>query len=90
MVVDTSRWILPVPALAEVEVTAEQLGRMNGFRSVWLAADGHLWHTEPDVELEDEGFTLVGTFLAPPVESLLDALARRRQESRAHEMATAV
>ncbi len=48
----------------------------HGYRTLWLDLDGRLVHTEPDEELEREGFLYVGTFLRPGVEALAEALGR--------------
>jgi hypothetical protein len=65
---------------AVVDATAVSLwsGLMShhGHRTVWLAADGTFLHTEPEVELEDEGMAYVATLLRPDLDELNAAMRR--------------
>jgi hypothetical protein len=65
---------------AVVDATAVSLwsGLMShrGHRTVWLAADGTFLHTEPEVELEEEGLAYVATLLRPDLDELNAAMRR--------------
>lgn len=45
-----------------------------GFRSVWLDPRGHVWHSEPELELEHDRWALVGTFLRPSLHDMRCAM----------------
>ncbi len=59
--------------LAEI---AADLGAYHGHRTVWIDLAGRIVHSEPEEELEAEGYLYVGTFLRPGVDELVEAAAR--------------
>ena len=61
------------------ELVAE-LAQYHGYRTIWVAGDHTLYHTEPDVELEGEGFTYVATLMRPTYETLFHNLVRSTPE----------
>jgi hypothetical protein len=61
---------------ATVADVAVQLRGFHGHRTVWIDPQGHLWHTEPDEELEAIGWRYVGTFMRPDTETLELAVGR--------------
>lgn len=67
---------------AQLEALASQLRAFNGYRTLWIEegpgdATGQVVHTEPEVELEADGYRYVGTVLAPSVDALASMLADR-------------
>lgn len=46
----------------------------NGHRSLWLAADGEIWHAEPEDDLEDIGCVYLSTLMQPSREELTAAI----------------
>jgi hypothetical protein len=55
---------------ATVADVAAQLRGYHGHRTVWIDLQGHLWHTEPEQELEALGWRYVGTFMRPNLDVL--------------------
>jgi hypothetical protein len=64
--------------LAAVEALCSELAVFSGYRSLFVDRHGHLWHVEPDVELEEEGFRHVATLMRPTPELLVSLLTGLR------------
>lgn len=58
----------------EVEQLTEALRGFGGYRSVWRSPDGELVHSEPDEELELEGYRLLATLMRPDRDTVTAAL----------------
>ena len=61
---------------AHIAELTESLAAHHGFRTVWMSAEGQLFHTEPDEELEDEGFRYIATLMRPDQDELRASLGR--------------
>lgn len=57
-----------------IDQLVTSLRNFVGFRSLWLAADGEIWHTEPDEDLSADGFIYLATLMEPSREDLTAAL----------------
>jgi hypothetical protein len=60
-----------------VEELILELAQFSGYRTIWLDPRGLLCHTEPDEELEAEGYGYLATLMRPDREGLTEALAPR-------------
>jgi len=58
----------------EVEQLTAALASFCGFRSVWRGPNGELVHSEPDDELEREGYRLLATLMRPDRDTVTAAL----------------
>lgn len=68
----------PSPSLnLQIEQLCHQLKAFHGYRTVWLASDGQLWHAEPDDMLEDLGHWYVGTYLRPSPDAVTESIESR-------------
>jgi len=76
MVVESLSSWLPETLENEVEDLCVQLRGFSGYRTVWIAGDGALWHAEPDEMLEELGHRYVGTFFRPGADELCEAVAQ--------------
>jgi hypothetical protein len=64
--------------LGTLELRIDQLvttlRSFNGHRGVWLAADGEIWHAEPEDDLQDSGCIYLATLMQPSREELVAVL----------------
>ncbi len=60
-----------------VEELIVELAQFSGHRTVWLDPRGALCHSEPELELEGEGYAYLGTLMQPDRDTLTAALAPR-------------
>lgn len=67
----------PLPLDRQIEELCLHLQSFHGHRTVWLAADGLLWHAEPDEMLEELGHWYVGTYLRPTPDMIHESIAEQ-------------
>lgn len=60
-----------------VEELIIELAQFAGYRTVWLEPSGKICHSEPDEELEVEGYAYLATVMRPDRDALTEALAPR-------------
>jgi hypothetical protein len=58
---------------SRIEEIVSELAQYHGYRTVWLAENGHLLHAEPDDMLELRGFLCIATVLRPSCDELTAA-----------------
>ena len=61
------------PSVADL---VQQLRIFHGYRTLWIEPTGLVMHTEPDDELEKEGYRYVATLNQPGPEELAEALVK--------------
>jgi hypothetical protein len=63
------------PLHMQVTTLVRELGQFHGYRTVWIDLHGRLCHSEPDEELEGEGFLYVTTVMRPSEDVLAEAVS---------------
>ncbi len=69
-----------MPTAQDLERSLEEIYRglsaCGGYRSIWLDRQGGLHHSEPELELEEEGLRFLACVMRPSREDLTDLLLR--------------
>lgn len=63
------------PLHMQVTTLTRELGQFHGYRTVWIDLHGRLCHSEPDEELEREGYLYVATVMRPSEDALAEAVS---------------
>ena len=74
MVVEAIDHWLPKEMEVELDELCQDLEAFHGYRTVWLDAQGSVWHAEPEEPLPPRS-TYLGTFFKPTLDFMLGTVA---------------